>query len=228
MIQINLIPEVKAKYIVAKRKKRLVILSSVTISGVFLGITILMASYVYIGQKLQLTSLDNSIKDSAAQLKKVDGLDKMLTIQNQLSALPALHSDKPVTSRLFTFLPQITPTDIKISSLDVNMDDSTIKFTGTAKSIESINKFVDTLKFTDYVTDQNQDKKRAFSTVVLDSFSSNDKESKYTISLKFDPLIFSSENKNVLLIVPKITSTRSQTEQPTELFTPPLTNEEQE
>lgn len=214
MIQINLIPDVKDKYIKAQRKKRVVLLSSFAVCGVFIGITLILAFIVYGAQKVQLNLLENDIKKNTAQLQKIEGLDKILTVQNQLNSISGLHSQKPVTSRIFVFLPQITPTDVQISTLKLNYDDSTMNIIGTAKSLEAVNKFVDTLKFTDYTTDKTTDKKRAFSEVVLTAFSRSEKEATYTINMKFDPTIFSGDVKTVTLIVPSITSTRSQTEQP--------------
>jgi Tfp pilus assembly protein PilN len=218
MIQLNLLPDVKNNYIRAQRKKRLVLLSAITISGVSLGVVVLLASIVYGAQKVQLNLLDSDIKKNSAKLQKIEGLDKILTIQNQLNSLPALHQSKPVTSRIFDYLPKIVPSDVQISSLTLNLADSTIQITGTAKSLESVNKFVDTLKFTDFTTDQNQEAKKAFSEVVLTSFGRTDKDATYSVTLKYDPIIFSSEAKTVTLIVPKITSTRSQTESPGVLF----------
>lgn len=222
MIQLNLLPDVKTKYIKAQKSKRTVILSSVLVSGVALAIVFVMGTYVYAGQKLRLNNLDNNIKTNSSKLKAVNGLDKILTIQNQLNSLTDLHAQKPITERLFTFLPQIVPNDVQISTLDVKYDESTMQFVGTAKSLEAVNKFVDTLKFTNYFVDQSDTKTRAFSSVVLSNFSTGGTTGSnavsYTIDLKFDSGIFASSNKTVTLEVPKITSTRSQTEQPDALF----------
>lgn len=221
MIQLNLLPDVKTKYIKAQRTKRTVLLSTVIISGAAIGIVLLLASVVYGAQKLQLNNLNNDIKDKTAEIKSVESLDKILTIQNQLKALPGLHSEKPVISRVFVFLPQITPTDVNIANFDLKLDDSTMTFTGTAKDLILVNKFVDTLKFTKFTTDTETDvanAKPAFNTVVLSSFSRSDKDASYTVTLKYDPALFSAQNKTVTLVVPKITSTRSETERPTNLF----------
>lgn len=226
MIQLNLLPDVKTKYIKAQRTKRTVLLSTFVISGVAIGVVLLLASVVYGAQKIRLNSLDGDIKTKTAVLKNIDGLDKILTIQNQLNALPGLHSTKPVVSRIFVFLPQITPTDVKISSYDLKLEDSTMTFTGTAKDLGAVNKFVDTLKFTKFTTDTNTDVSSAplaFSSVVLSSFSRSDKDASYTVTLKYDPNLFVSTNKTVTLVVPKITSTRSETERPTDLFKAPTT-----
>jgi Tfp pilus assembly protein PilN len=218
MIQLNLLPDVKTKYIKAQRTKRTVILSTFVISGVAIGVVLLLASVVYGAQSLRLKSLDSDIKDKTAELKKIDGLDKILTIQNQLTALPGLHSDKPVVSRIFVFLPQVTPTDVKIATYDLKLDDSTMAFTGTAKDLVAVNKFVDTLKFTKFTTDTDQNNINAFSSVVLSTFSRTDKEATYSVTLKYNTALFSAANKSVTLVVPKITSTRSETERPTDLF----------
>jgi hypothetical protein len=218
MVQLNLLPDVKAKYVKSQRAKRTVILSSVAISGTALAVVILMASVVYGAQKLQLSSLDNDIKANTEELQKIEDLDKILTIQNQLNALDGLHADKPVVTRVFAFLPQITPNDVSISTYDLKFEDSTMSFTGTAKDLVAVNKFVDTLKFTKYITDGNGEQKQAFSEVVLTTFSRNEKDTSYTVSLKFDPELFNGQYKDVSLVVPNITTTRSETERPNSLF----------
>jgi hypothetical protein len=221
MIQLNLLPDVKTKFIKAQRTKRTVLLSTFIISGVAIGVVLLLLSVVYGAQKLRLSSLDNDIKTKTAELTKVDSLDKILTIQNQLNTLPGLHSQKPVISRVFAFLPQLTPTEVSISSYNLKLDDTTMQFTGTAKDLISVNKFVDTLKFTKFTTDSSPDvanAKPAFSEVVLSTFSRSEKEASYAVTLKYNADLFSSTNKTVTLVVPKITSTRSETERPIDLF----------
>jgi hypothetical protein len=148
-------------------------------------------------------------------------LDRSLMIQNQLKALPDLHKQKPVISRVFTFLPQLTPNDVSISNYELKITDNTMTFSGTAKDLISVNKFVDTLKFTKFTTDSNPDvanAKPAFSAVVLSSFTRTDKDASYSVTLKYDSELFDSANKTVSLVVPKITSTRSETERPVDLF----------
>lgn len=227
MIQLNLLPDVKNRYIKAQRTKRLVLISSIAISGAALGVVILLASVVYGAQKIQLSHYASEIKKNSAELNKIEGLDKILTIQNQLNQLDSLHSKKPVTSRLFSFLPQITPNEVQIATLSLNYANSSVQLSGTAKSVEAINKFVDTLKFTKYTVDNGTDQKPAFSSVVLSSFSTSDKGASYSLTMSFDPNIFSSSYKTVTLVVPKITSTRSQTEAPTALFKDPSTQGQQ-
>lgn len=227
MIQLNLLPDVKVKYIKAQRSKRMVLLSAIVVSGVSLGILAILVSVVYGAQKVQLSYYDKEIKKNTAELKKIDGLDKILTVQNQLLSIDGLHAEKPVTSRIFTFLPQITPSDVQIASLNLKHEDSTMQISGTAKSLEAVNKYVDTLKFTKYSTESSATPENAFSSVVLSSFSRTDNDAGFTVALKFDPAIFKGENKTVTLVVPKITSTRSQTETPSALFNQQTTGGQQ-
>jgi hypothetical protein len=132
---------------------------------------------------------------------------------------------------------------VTVSKATVNFTDSTIQFTGNAITIEYVNKFVDTLKFSSFTTSSTNDKvpsredcdnnklpdgyhkdstgncvkdaKQAFTFVVLDKFTYTEKSVNYTIILKFDPLLFSGEVDSVGLTVPQIITTRSLTELPT-------------
>jgi Tfp pilus assembly protein PilN len=218
MIQLNLLPDVKSKYITTERTKHLTIVSAMAACGLMVGVVLILVGVTFGAQKAKLSNLDSSIIASGAQLKNIDGLNKILTIQNQLNSLTTLHSQKPVTSRLFNFLPQLTPTNVNISDITIRYEDSSIAVNGTATSLEAVNKFVDTLKFTEYTTEQSETSTPAFSSVVLVSFNKTDTEVNYSITAFFDPLIFSNDYTTITLVVPSITSTRSQTEQPDLLF----------
>lgn len=222
MIQFNLLPDVKQQYIKAKNLKRTAVVISMIVAASALFIFVLLFTTVNILQKKHLSDLSKDIKTQTATLKNTPDLDKVLTIQNQLKSLPDLHNQKPVVSRLFTYIAQLTPAKINIGKLDVDFDAKTINITGTADALSSVNQFVDTMKFTTYAyptgdTAGTNTSGKAFTGVVLGSFGRTDKDATYQISLSFDPLIFDS-SKNITLTVPKITSTRSETEKPTDLF----------
>ena len=218
MIQINLLPDVKTQYIATQRKKRMMLVTCTVISGVAIGALLLLLSATA-AQNIQLSNAENVGKKNLSKLEGIKDLDKILTVQNQLKSLSSLHSDKPVVSRIFTYLPQITPNDVQISKIDIGLDDPTMSIQGTAKSLEAANKFVDTLKFTKVSLDGGQSQTPAFTTVVLSSFGKDEQgKAGFTLSLKYDSSLFKSENTNVQLIVPKITSTRSEVERPNSLF----------
>lgn len=221
MIQFNLLPDVKIQYLKARRNKRLVVGGSMLVIAAAVFILILLAGIIYGVQKKNLHDLNNDIGKYTQELKSTPELNKILTVQNQLGALTALHDKKAVASRLFGYLTQVTPKAASISQLDVDFAQNTISITGAANSLDIVNTYADTFKFTTYKTDTDGDSKvSAFSKVVLSQFSRTSSGATYTITAAFDPLIFDSASA-VKLDVPHIISTRSATEQPTDLFQNP-------
>lgn len=216
MIQFNLLPEVKQAYIRTRRTKRMVLLSASGFTVLMVGIMILLFLVVNVFQKTHLNDLNKDIKKYSSDLQNTQDLNKILTIQNQLNSLTALHNKKVVASRLFTYVGQFTPNQVSIGKFDIDFSAATIAISGTANDLGMVNKFADTLKFTDYKTGDNQTKK-AFSNVVLANFTRDDKKTQYQLNVSFDPTIFDSAN-DIVLNVPSIVSTRSTTEKPSALF----------
>lgn len=216
MIQFNLLPDVKLEYLKARRTQRLVIGTSVVLIAASLFVFVLLIGTVDVFQKKNLHDLNNDIQKYSAQINSTPNLNKILTIQSQLSALTGLHNEKPVASRLFGYIKQLTPTSASISELDTDFTQHTVTITGAASSLDVVNKYADTLKFTTY-TKPGGSSTNAFSDVTLSSFSRTTTGASYTITLNFDPTIFDNAN-NVNLTVPNIISTRSVTQQPSDLF----------
>jgi Tfp pilus assembly protein PilN len=208
-VQFNLLPDVKLEFNRQQHTKRIVYTTSMLGVGIVVGLFILSFLVVNILQKKLLDNANNDINNYSAQLKKIPDLDKVLTIQNQLNSLPPMHQKKHVVSRLFDYLPKVTPPNVQIGKLDLDNTANTIIISGTASSVQLVNQFVDTLKFTSYTagTDQNT-KTLAFSGVVLSSVGRSDNKATYTITAKFDPALF-DVTKTVTLVVPKETTTQS-------------------
>jgi Tfp pilus assembly protein PilN len=201
MIQFNLLPDVKLEYIKAERTKRTVIGFSLLASAVALALLIFLVLTVDVAQKAYISSLSNEIKDKGNQLRQTPDLSKMLTVQNQLRTLRDLHEAEPATSRMFDYLNQITPADVSISQMSLDMTAKTVVVTGNAPTIEAVNAFVDGLKFTTYKTsDGTTTGQNAFDAVVLSSFNRNDKNATYTINMNVDTQIFDN-TKEVTLTV---------------------------
>jgi Tfp pilus assembly protein PilN len=217
MIQINLVPDVKYEHLKASRTRNIVNLTAIIVSAFAIGITILLAAVAYGAQKANINKLNEEIAASSQELQSIQDLDKILTVQNQLNSVDGLHDSKPVTSRLYQYLPQLVPTNVQVSDIEFNFTDNTFIVEGTAKDLLAVNKFVDTIKFTEYTQEGSDVKTRAFSEVVLDSFESKQGETAYTIKGKFDPTIFSGTVK-VKLEVPKVTTTRAESNPGTDLF----------
>ncbi|OGL30362.1 hypothetical protein A3D14_02930 [Candidatus Saccharibacteria bacterium RIFCSPHIGHO2_02_FULL_47_12] len=217
MIQFNLLPDVKLEFIKARRTQRRVLTAAVATAAVSIGILVLLFTAVNVLQKKHLRDLNGDIQSYSNQLSEVKDLGKILTVQNQLGSLTGLHDQKPVTSRLYSFIGNLTPATATISRIEADFDAHTLVISGSADSLSTVNKFADTLKFTTYKTADEASEGNAFSNVVLSSFSSNDQGFMYQLNLNFEPAIFSSAS-DVTLTVPNIVSTRSETEKPNEIF----------
>jgi Tfp pilus assembly protein PilN len=218
MIQFNLLPDIKIHYLRARRQKHMVLLSSIVVIIASVALLVVLISVVFVLQKKNLSDLNGDIKEASAELENTPDLNKMLTVQNQLKSLEALHDSKPVASRLFGYVNQATPTTASIARLVVDYDKFTLNVSGSAADLNTVNTFADTLKFTTFHTASNDDdEKRAFSAVTLANFGRDSVSATYSITLTFDPTIF-SEKEDVTLTVPKKITTRSEVEQPSALF----------
>jgi len=211
MIQLNLLPEVKKEYIKAKRTKRLIISTSIIVSASAIFLLFLQFSFVQFAQKKNISDLTKDIESEVASIQSVNGLDEILTIQNQLNTIPGISEERPETSRIFDYMRAVTPKDVFISSLDLDIANSNIEISGTAASIASINTFADTLKFATYNSDNIEDGEPF--TNVLTTLSRNNNKSSYSIEFEFDPILFDN-TETVVLVVPNTVTTRSVTGQP--------------
>ncbi|MEI8338840.1 MAG: PilN domain-containing protein [bacterium] len=217
MIELNLLPDVKQELVKASRVQRIIIVASLLASAAAIALVVTLFSLSQI-QKKHINDLNQDIAKTTAQIQKDSQLKKILTVQNQLNSLTALHASKPAASRLFNYLIQTTPSDVSITNFTVDFNTHKITITGTAPTLSSVNKYVDTLKFTQYKIEKSKTSTKAFSGVVLSSYTvSGQGGITYSVSFQYDPVIFDI-NKTILLSVPNQTSTRSSTEQPTQVF----------
>ncbi|MBX4201733.1 PilN domain-containing protein [Candidatus Saccharibacteria bacterium] len=213
-VQFNLLPDIKLEFDRQQRYKRLIYTVTFLSSAVVVAIFLISFLSVNVLQKKLLNDANADIKNYSNKLKEVPDLDKVLTIQSQLNSLPALHQKKHLTSRLFDYLPQITPTNVSIGTLKLDTTANTISISGTSDKIENINKFVDTIKFTKYISEADQSKKvNAFSNVILTKINRDDKTASYTIEATFDPILFDGSSA-IALVVPKEVTTRSVVDSP--------------
>lgn len=208
-VQFNLLPDIKLEFNRNQHIKRVVYAVSMLATAVALVIFCFSVLTVDVLQKKLLSDAQGDINKYSNQLKQITDLDKILTIQNQLNSLPTLHQQKHYASRLFVYLPQITPSNLNIGKLNLDTGASSLEFDGTADSVQTINKFVDTLKFTDYTLSSDQKtQKPAFNNVVLTKVDRNDNIASYTVNAGFDSNLFAANN-TVQLIVPNEITTRS-------------------
>jgi len=214
-VQFNLLPDVKLNYIKTEKTRNLVVSSAIIVSSVAFGIFLILLLTVNVVQKQQLSSATAEAEAASKELREIDKLEQALTVQNQLNTLADLHEKKHITSRLFTYLPQVTPTAVNISSLSMDLTANTMVISGTADTHRSVNQFIDTLKFTAFKAG-NDENIPAFPSVIESSFGITSGNVTYSLNLTFDPKLFANntldDKGNVQtpkLSVPNITSTRS-------------------
>lgn len=232
MIQFNLLPDLKLKYIKAERQKRLVLtISSLVTIGSLLVLAFLLVT-VNVVQSKSLDDLENDITEVSDQLKEVENIDKILTVQSQLNSLSGLHDQKVVSSRMFGYIMSITPSDVSISRIEVDYAASTLSVSGTVESLNIVNKYADSFKFTTLqVADKNdatafldpltqeqiEELPAAFDNVVLESFSRGAEDAEYTLTMAFDPQLFDGKLKTKLTI-PKIFTDSPDAKRPEAVF----------
>lgn len=236
MIQFNLLPDIKIEYIKIRRAKRLIMLIAALVTGVSLTMLVLLFMVVNVFQKQHLENITSDIARDSKIIKETPDIEKILTVQHQLQSLPALHQQKPEASRLFQYIGQVTPANVTIAQLDINFAENRMSLTGAAPTLSDINRFIDTLKFTEYtrgnqevlntMTFERGNNELAFYDVVLGSFGRSTDVTNFSIDLGFVPEIFATSRDDpatpdkdestdiVKLIIPNIVTTRSQLEKP--------------
>lgn len=160
MVQLNLLPDVKKEFIHAERMKGKVIGISIMVTIGAVGLSIALAILVYAVQPGYISVKSGEIKSKSEELRSVEDIDKYLTIQNQLVALPELHDGKPIYSQLLEYLKVLNPAppnNVRLSSLQVDNENKKILFNGTASGFEAFAVFQDTLSNAELVYGSEED-----------------------------------------------------------------------
>lgn len=218
MIQVNLVPDVKQKFLRAQRMKRVILVGSMFLSAIFVGLVVLMFMYVNIVQTRHKTNLQADIDESITAIQSKPDIDKVLTVQKQMETLPSLHTNKPKLSRLTSYLAQTVPKGVTISSLQVNFETNEFLIEGNGTNVRDVNVFADTLKnatYSTFIDEQQSEPVNAFSNVILDQIATDEQTGLVTYQIKstFDPIGFTADAR-VALFVPNITSTGSEVDRP--------------
>ena len=160
MFEINLVPDLKAEMIKAQKMRNVVFFISAVIAMIAVGMVLVLIS-IRTAQNISISEKDEQLMMMSKKLEEYDDLDQLLTIQEQLNGLSQIDGNKKVLSRVFTFLSALLPSGadtIQISSLNVNLEDSTISFDGQANAgagtdgidyrvLESFTKQVELMKY---------------------------------------------------------------------------------
>jgi len=231
MTQFNLLPEIKLEYLKAEKERRLVvgITALVTVISIIIAITLYSLTLI---QKNQINNYAADINEQGRIITGQKNLNDLLTVQNQIGTITSLHNQDPAVSNLAGYLNQLIPVNASISNLTISFNSgsnaslggatsNSVTLSGSANSLATVNQLVDILKYATFRVKGTPGSQQAFSSVVLTSFGLNANGSgptaSYTINFNFDPTLFNITDQ-VSLNVPSIVATRSQLEQPKDLF----------
>lgn len=134
MIQINLIPDIKQELLVAQRTRRTAISISILV-GLIAGGAVVALAVVLGVQVVYEGHLRGNIKDEYAKLTKVDNIENVLTIQNQLETIQSYQDKRTMNSRIFDVLSAINPpapNDVRFSSVRLDPSTNLITIEGSA------------------------------------------------------------------------------------------------
>ncbi len=223
MIQLNLLPDVKKEFLQAQRTKTTVIGISILVTLGAVGLTVFLFLTVYAGQPLLIASKQTEIDTRTEDLKSVEDIDKYLTIQNQLIALPELYDQKVIYSRLFEYLKVLNPAppnNIRLSSLQTDQENKEIVFNGVAGNFQAFTIFKDTLVNAEltYKEDDEEQTGKLFDSVVIESQNLTRNQGRqelgFIVRATYNEFAFDPNIEDVKLNIPNIQTTQSITGAP--------------
>ena len=147
MIEINLLPNVKRELLKTRAMRNRVISISFLVGGASIAAVVVLA--LILGSQIAAEAVQNGvIKDRNDKLMAVEDLNKVVTIQHQLTKINEQHSGKKLNSRIFdvvTAVNPVAPNNVSFSDIKVNPESKTITLEGSAVNGYSA---LDTLKKT--------------------------------------------------------------------------------
>ena len=232
MIEINLVPDVKQELIRAQRERTSVISIAILVGLAAIGVVVLLAIWVFVIQAARGAISDNAIKDESQKLAQVEELSNTLTIQNQLSKLPAMHDNKSIDSRVFDVLTTINPTapnTIAITNLTLDSATKTITIEAQAASgYPALEVFKKTINATTFEFTENGERQSVpLASQMSDSDRSYGDDAsgatvlRFTLAFVYPDQLFSRTAENATIVAPDRTNvTDSFVGVPNSLFAP--------
>ncbi len=134
MIEINLLPNVKRELLKTRAMRNRVISISFLVGGASIVAVVVLA--LVLGSQIAGEAVQNGvIKDRNDKLMAVEDLNKVVTIQHQLTKINEQHSRKKLNSRIFdvvTAVNPVVPNNVSFSDIKVNPESKTITLEGSA------------------------------------------------------------------------------------------------
>ena len=231
MIEINLLPNVKRELLKTRAMRNRVISISFLVGGASIAAVVVLA--LILGSQIAAEAVQNGvIKDRNDKLMAVEDLNKVVTIQHQLTKINEQHSGKKLNSRIFdvvTAVNPVAPNNVSFSDIKVNPESKTITLEGSAangySALETLKKTILNTKV--QTTDGDKSSEVSLTKEIKDgdtSFGENSEGKKvlqFSFSFEYaEELLASANNGTVSVLTPtgKVDVTDSRQGIPDSLF----------
>jgi len=231
MIEINLLPNVKRELLKTRVMRNRVISISFLVGGASIAAVVVLA--LILGSQIAAEAVQNGvIKDRNDKLMAVEDLNKVVTIQHQLTKINEQHSGKKLNSRIFdvvTAVNPVAPNNVSFSDIKVNPGSKTITLEGSAvngySALETLKKTILNTKV--QTTDGDKSSEVSLTKEIKDgdtSFGENSEGKKvlqFSFSFEYaEELLAPANNGTVSILTPtgKVDVTDSRQGIPDSLF----------
>lgn len=231
MIEINLLPNVKRELLKTRVMRNRVISISFLVGGASIAAVVVLA--LILGSQIAAEAVQNGvIKDRNDKLMAVEDLNKVVTIQHQLTKINEQHSRKKLNSRIFdvvTAVNPVAPNNVSFSDIKVNPESKTITLEGSAvngySALETLKKTILNTKI--QTTDGDKSSEVSLTKEIKDgdtSFGENSEGKKvlqFSFSFEYaEELLAPANNGTVSVLTPtgKVDVTDSRQGIPDSLF----------
>lgn len=231
MIEINLLPNVKRELLKTRAMRNRVISISFLVGGASIAAVVVLA--LILGSQIAAEAVQNGvIKDRNDKLMAVEDLNKVVTIQHQLTKINEQHSRKKLNSRIFdvvTAVNPVAPNNVSFSDIKVNPESKTITLEGSAvngySALETLKKTILNTKI--QTTDGDKSSEVSLTKEIKDgdtSFGENSEGKKvlqFSFSFEYaEELLAPANNGTVSVLTPtgKVDVTDSRQGIPDSLF----------
>ena len=231
MIEINLLPNVKRELLKTRAMRNRVISISFLVGGASIAAVVVLA--LILGSQIAAEAVQNGVvKDRNDKLMAIEDLNKVVTIQHQLTKINEQHSRKKINSRIFdvvTAVNPVTPNNVSFSDIKVNPESKTITLEGSAvngySALETLKKTILSTKV--QTTDGDKSSEVSLTKEIKDgdtSFGENSEGKKvlqFSFSFEYaEELLAPANNGTVSVLTPtgKVDVTDSRQGIPDSLF----------
>ena len=231
MIEINLLPNVKRELLKTRAMRNRVISISFLVGGASIAAVVVLA--LILGSQIAAEAVQNGVvKDRNDKLMAVEDLNKVVTIQHQLTKINEQHSGKKINSRIFdvvTAVNPVAPNNVSFSDIKVNPGSKTITLEGSAvngySALETLKKTILNTKI--QTTDGDKSSEVSLTKEIKDgdtSFGENSEGKKvlqFSFSFEYaEELLAPANNGTVSVLTPtgKVDVTDSRQGIPDSLF----------